>query len=199
MSEKTLSPQTRRELLALARNSIEAFFRGEPEPRLATDRAELFGLQRALFVTLRQEGNLRGCIGTLAPDGDVPRIVPRFARRAALEDPRFPALEPSELAECEIEISILTPPEPVSNPEEIVVGRDGLILEARGRSGLLLPQVAAEWGFDRETFLAEVSRKAGLPLDAWRDPAAKIWRFEAEVFGENELKTEIDRGLGTEN
>ncbi len=199
MSEKTLSPQTRRELLALARNSIEAFFRGEPEPRLAADRAELFGLQRALFVTLRREGNLRGCIGTLAPDGDVPRIVPRFARRAALEDPRFPALEPSELAGCEIEISILTPPEPVSDPEEIVVGRDGLILEARGRSGLLLPQVATEWGFDRETFLAEVSRKAGLPLDAWRDPAAKIWRFEAEVFGENEMKTEIDRGLGTED
>jgi len=186
MTEKTLSPETRRELLALARRSIEAFLRGEPEPRLESDRAELFGMQRALFVTLRRGENLRGCIGTLAPDGDIPRILPRFARRAAFEDPRFPPLESEELALCDIEISILTPPEPVSDPEEIVVGRDGLILEARGRTGLLLPQVATEWAFDRATFLSEVSRKAGLERDAWRDPAAKIWKFQAEVFSEKE-------------
>ncbi len=173
MTEKELSRETRRDLLALARDSIEAFFRGEPEPRLSSDRAELFGLQRALFVTLRLEGGLRGCIGTLASDGDVARIVPRFARRAAFEDPRFPPLEASELPGCEIEISILSPPQPVTDPEEIVVGRDGLILEARGRSGLLLPQVATEWGFDREAFLGEVARKAG---------------FSAEVFAEEEFK-----------
>jgi len=190
LTEKDLSRETRRDLLALARESLEAFFRGEPEPRLATDRAELFGLQRALFVTLRRGGDLRGCIGTLAPDGDVARIVPRFARRAAFEDPRFPPLESSELPGCEIEISILSPPEPVSDPEEIVVGRDGLILEARGRSGLLLPQVATEWGFDREAFLGEVARKAGLPREAWRDPEAKIWRFSAEVFGESESRAD---------
>ena len=194
MTEKELSRETRRDLLALARDSIDAFFRGEPEPRLSTDRAELFGLQRALFVTLRIEGGLRGCIGTLAPDGDVARIVPRFARRAAFEDPRFPPLESSELPGCEIEISILSPPQPVGEPEEIVVGRDGLILEARGRSGLLLPQVATEWGFDREAFLGEVARKAGLPREAWKDPETKIWRFSAEVFAEGESK--VDGGGG---
>jgi len=183
----SLSAETRRDLLALARLSIESFFRAEAEPRLASDRADLFGQQRALFVTLRKSGNLRGCIGTLAPDGDVSRTVPRFARRAAFEDPRFPPLEPDELPDCEIEISILTPPEPVRDPAQIVVGRDGLIIEARGRSGLLLPQVATEWGFDREAFLGEVARKAGLPLDAWRHPEAKLWTFQAEVFGEGEL------------
>ncbi|HYT30951.1 MAG TPA: AmmeMemoRadiSam system protein A [Thermoanaerobaculia bacterium] len=190
MTEKELSRETRRDLLALARDSIEAFFRGEPEPRLSTDRAELFGLQRALFVTLRRGGELRGCIGTLAANGDVARIVPRFARRAAFEDPRFLPLEPTELPGCEIEISILSPPEPVTDPEEIAIGRDGLILEARGRSGLLLPQVATEWGFDREAFLGEVSRKAGLPPEAWKDPETKIWRFQAEVFAESESKVD---------
>ena len=179
-----LSPEVRRELLDLARRSIEGYFRREPLPRLASDRAETFGEARALFVTLRKDGELRGCIGTLSPDGELGRTVPRFARRAAFDDPRFPPLTPEELAECDIEISVLTPPQPVSSAEEIEVGRDGVILELAGRSGLLLPQVATEWGFDRERFLAEVSRKAGLFEGAWRDPAAKLWRFQAEVFEE---------------
>ncbi|HEY6148124.1 MAG TPA: AmmeMemoRadiSam system protein A, partial [Thermoanaerobaculia bacterium] len=102
------------------------------------------------------------------------------------DDPRFEPLTPEELAACEIEISVLTPPQPVADVEEIEVGRDGLILEVGGRSGLLLPQVAVEWDFDRERFLREVSRKAGLFDDAWRDPAAKLWRFQAEVFSEGE-------------
>ena len=179
-----LSPEVRRELLDLARRSIEGYFRREPLPRLASDRAETFGEARALFVTLRKHGELRGCIGTLSPDGELGRTVPRFARRAAFDDPRFPPLTPEELAECDIEISVLTPPQPVSSAEEIEVGRDGVILELAGRSGLLLPQVATEWGFDRKRFLSEVSRKAGLFEDAWRDPAAKLWRFQAEVFEE---------------
>ncbi len=183
-----ISPEGRRALLDLARRSIAAGLRGEPEPRLASDRAETFGRQRALFVTLRKGEDLRGCIGTLSPDGDLPRMVPRFARRAAFEDPRFPPLTADELPECSIEISVLTPPEPVTDPAEIEVGRDGLIIEAGERRGLLLPQVATEWGFDREAFLCEVARKAGMPRDAWRHPGAKLWRFEAEVFGESESK-----------
>jgi AmmeMemoRadiSam system protein A len=181
-----LSPEVRRELLDLARRSIEGYFRREPLPRLASDRAETFGEARALFVTLRKHGELRGCIGTLSPDGELGRTVPRFARRAAFDDPRFPPLTPEELAQCDIEISVLTPPQPVTSAEEIQIGRDGVILELAGRSGLLLPQVATEWGFDRERFLEEVSRKAGLFADAWRDPAARLWRFQAEVFEEGE-------------
>jgi len=182
----TLSETARIELLGLARGTLEAHFRSEPPPRLPSDRAETFGQSRALFVTLRKAGALRGCIGTLSPDGDLSRTVPLFVIRAALEDPRFPALTAEELSECAIEISVLTPPRPVEDPEEIVVGRDGLILEFGGRRGLLLPQVAEEWGFDRPTFLTEVSRKAGLPPDAWRLPGAKLWSFQAEVFSERE-------------
>jgi AmmeMemoRadiSam system protein A len=182
----SLSAETRRQLLALARGTLVAHFRGEPPPRLASDRAETFGQSRALFVTLRRAGQLRGCIGTLAPEGDLARMVPRFALRAAFEDPRFPGLTAEELTGCTIEISVLTPPRPVERPEDVVVGRDGLIIELGARRGLLLPQVATEWGFDRVTFLAEVSRKAGLPPDAWQLPAARLWSFQAEVFAEGE-------------
>ena len=181
-----LSGETRRQLLGLARRTLEAQLRGEPPPRLASDRSEPFGESRALFVTLRIRGRLRGCIGTLAPEGDLARTVPKFALRAAFEDPRFPPLEAHELPECAIEISVLTPPCSVEDREGIVVGRDGLILEFGGRRGLLLPQVATEWGFDRETFLSELSRKAGLPPDAWRNPEARLFSFQAEVFSEDE-------------
>jgi AmmeMemoRadiSam system protein A len=185
-ADTPLSEEIRRQLLALARGTLEAHFRGEPPPRLSSDRAETFGDPRAIFVTLRMGDRLRGCIGTLAPEGDLSRTVPRFALRAALEDPRFPALTAQELPDCTIEISVLTPPRPLEDPEEIVVGRDGLILEVAGRRGLLLPQVATEWEFDKMTFLAELSRKAGLPPEAWRQPGAKLWSFQAEVFSEEE-------------
>jgi AmmeMemoRadiSam system protein A len=181
-----LSREARSGLLELARRTLEAHFRGEPAPRLGSDRAETFGQPRGLFVTLRKEGRLRGCIGTLAPDGDLSRSVPRFALRAAFEDPRFPGLTSDELPDCTIEISVLTPPEPVEDPEQIVVGRDGLILEVGGRRGLLLPQVADEWGLDRHSFLGELARKAGLPPEAWTMPGARIWSFQAEVFAEGE-------------
>lgn len=181
-----LSADSRRQLLALARGTLEAHFRGEPPPRLPSDRSEAFGDPRALFVTLRIGGRLRGCIGTLAPEGDLSRTAPKIALRAAFEDPRFPGLGSEELADCTIEISVLTPPRPLEDPEEIVIGRDGLILELGGRRSLLLPQVATEWGFDRPTFLGELSRKAGLPPDAWRQPGAKLWSFQAEVFAEDE-------------
>jgi AmmeMemoRadiSam system protein A len=135
-------------------------------------------------VTLRKRGELRGCIGTLAPHGDLSRGIAEYALRAALEDPRFPPLLADELPLCDIEISVLTPPESILGPEEIEIGQDGLILESRGRRGLLLPQVATEWGFDAERFLAEVARKAGLPPEAWRETGARLWAFRAEVFSE---------------
>jgi AmmeMemoRadiSam system protein A len=188
MSATPLSEATRRDLLDLARRALMAHFSGDPPPRLGSDRSEAFGEARGLFVTLRRRGELRGCIGTLAPEGDLSRTVPKFALRAAFSDPRFPPLSAEELLETDIEISVLTPPAPLEDPEALEIGRDGLILEARGRSGLLLPQVATEWAFDRERFLAEVCRKAGLPEGAWRDPDAGLWVFQAEVFGEK--KTE---------
>lgn len=179
-----LSDPARRDLLALARGSLEAHFRGEPPPRLDSDRAETFGEPRGLFVTLKRDGELRGCIGTLSPEGDLTRVVADFARRAAFEDPRFPALSAGELPECTIEISVLTAPSAVAEAEDIAVGRDGLIVEGGGRRGLLLPQVATEWGFSAVRFLQETCKKAGLPPEAWREPAVRVWKFQAEVFGE---------------
>jgi len=186
MTSPPLSDEARRDLLSLARGALEAHFMGAPPPRLLSDRAETFGQARALFVTLHLEGRLRGCIGTLSPDGELTRMIPKYALAAALQDPRFPPLASEELPLCEIEISVLTPPEPFEIAEEIEIGRDGLIIESRGRSGLLLPQVATEWGFDAETFLAEVCKKAGLPMDAWKQSGVKLWKFQAEVFGEGE-------------
>ncbi|HTO74874.1 MAG TPA: AmmeMemoRadiSam system protein A [Thermoanaerobaculia bacterium] len=186
----SLSDQARRDLLWLARESLAAHFRGEPAPRLPSDCAEAFGTPRGLFVTLTMGGQLRGCIGTLAPEGDVTRVAAEFARRAAFEDPRFPPLEAEELPHCGIEISVLGAPETIQGPGDVVVGRDGLIIEGRGRRGLLLPQVATEWGFDAARFLEETCRKAGLPPGAWRDPSVRVWRFQAEVFGEGESRAE---------
>jgi len=179
-----LSDAARADLLGLARGTLEAHFRGQPPPRLASDRAETFGEPRGLFVTLHRDGALRGCIGTLSPTGDLTRLVSEFALRAALEDPRFPPLEERELAGCRIEISVLTAPRPIEGPSDVEIGRDGLIFELGGRRGLLLPQVATEWGFDAERFVAEVARKAGLSPGAWRQPDARLWAFQAEVFGE---------------
>ena len=179
-----LSPESRKDLLDLARGTLEAHFRGQPAPRLSSDRAATFGEPRGLFVTLRKDGQLRGCIGTLSPTGDLTRCVSEYALRAALDDPRFPPLEDGELPRCAIEISVLSAPREIEGPGDIEIGRDGLILELKGRRGLLLPQVAGEWGFDAERFLDEVARKAGLAPEAWRDGDARLWAFGAEVFSE---------------
>ena len=190
MSEKAaLSPEARRALLGLARGTLEAHFRGDPPPRLASDRSDTFGQPRGLFVTLRNGEDLRGCIGTVAARGEITRIVSEYALRAALEDPRFPPLSPEELPGVTLEISVLGAPREISGPEDVDLGRDGLIIEAGGRRGLLLPQVATEWGFDAPTFVAEVCRKAGLPDGAWRAEGARLWAFGAEVFGEDDGET----------
>ena len=181
-----LSEETRRALLGLARGTLEAHFRGQPPPRLASDRSDAFGQPRGLFVTLRRGEDLRGCIGTVAARGDITRIVSEYALRAAFEDPRFPPLASEELPGVSIEISVLGAPREISGPEDVEIGRDGLIVEAGGRRGLLLPQVATEWGFDAPAFVAEVCRKAGLPGDAWKSEGTRLWAFGAEVFAEDE-------------
>jgi uncharacterized protein (TIGR00296 family) len=109
--------------------------------------------------------------------------VPRCAVAAGTTDPRFPPITPQELDELDIEISLLGPLEPVAGPQDIQIGRHGLVVEQGWQRGLLLPQVATEWQWDAETFLAHTCHKAGLPRDAWKH-GAQVFRFEAEVFGE---------------
>ena len=135
------------------------------------------------FVTITIGGELRGCIGTFREDTPLFRTVAQMAVAAASEDPRFPPLTAAELPKIHVEISALTPMKPVADVREIEVGRHGLYITRGFNSGVLLPQVATEYGWDRTTFLEQTCRKAGLPKNAWQE-GAKILSFEAEVFGE---------------
>ncbi|HVO09941.1 MAG TPA: AmmeMemoRadiSam system protein A [Vicinamibacteria bacterium] len=140
---------------------------------------------RGAFVTLRRrtDGELRGCIGNMVSEGPLLETVSRMAVAAATEDPRFPPLGPEELDEVTIEVSALGPLTPI-RPEQVEVGRHGLLLSDGRRRGVLLPQVPLEHGWDRETFLAHTCWKAGLPEDAWRRPEVEILAFTACVFAE---------------
>jgi AmmeMemoRadiSam system protein A len=172
----------RRELLRIAREALMARIGGAtaPERELSGASASPAGA----FVTLIIRGELRGCIGHIEPDETLGRVVARCAAAAAISDPRFPAVTAAELAEIEIELSVLGALERVADLDEIEIGRHGLVVELGRHRGLLLPQVATEWRWDRGTFLEQTCHKAGLPRDAWKR-GATVWRFEAEVFGEN--------------
>lgn len=178
-----LTPAERRALLELARAAIAARVTGGPPP--APVGEDLPDRRAGAFVSLHRGRELRGCIGHIEADRPLAEVVARVAASAATEDPRFPPLTPAELPLVDIEISVLGPLERIdpTDPSQIEVGRHGLVIEQGGRRGLLLPQVATEWGWDRETFLEHLCLKAGLPRDAWRTGAA-VYRFEAEVFGE---------------
>jgi AmmeMemoRadiSam system protein A len=179
----------RKRLLDLARRAVVACVRRE---RMPVPPDDLQIPASGVFVTLYHRGELRGCLGTLDPHEAVASAVARLGGDVTHRDHRFEPLQPHELAETTIDLSVLTEPVRVNDPSEIVIGRHGLIVEAPDRKGLLLPQVAPEHGFDRDMFLAQTCRKAGLPADAWRHGAA-VYRFEAEVFGE------ADHGMGRED
>lgn len=179
-----LTDVQRKQLLTLARATIECALTGSPDAA-GSELDEALRRPAGAFVTLRtREGELRGCIGSITPREPLFRAVISGALNAAFRDPRFPPVGPEELDQLEIEISVLGPIERVANVEEVVVGRDGLIV-SRGRlAGLLLPQVATEYGWDRQTFLDQTCAKAGLERGAWRASGTVIERFSAEVFGE---------------
>jgi hypothetical protein len=134
------------------------------------------------FVTLNKNGRLRGCIGHIVGTQPLIQTVADMTRAAALQDYRFPPVKPEELGDIEFEISVLTPIREVEDISAIQVGRDGLIISRGANRGLLLPQVATEYGWDRETFLAHTCQKAGLPMDAWKQEGTKIEMFSADVF-----------------
>ena len=176
-----LTPHDQQRLLRHARRAIAARLEDRPLAPLAP--AGALGEPAAAFVTLRLGDRLRGCIGSVEGDEPLDEVVARCAADAATRDPRFSPLPRSALPEVLLEISVLTPFRRVADPAETVVGRHGLMVEQGRHRGLLLPQVPAEWGWDRETFLSQTCVKAGLPADAWRTGAA-VHTFEAHVFGE---------------
>ena len=180
-----LSQEQRSQLLTIAREAIAAVLEGR---RTAVDPAEFDEVLRrpaGAFVSLHDKGgDLRGCIGSIVPVAPLVQAVASSAVNAAFRDPRFYPLTKEELANVELEISVMGPIEVVKDTAEIEVGRDGLIITKGRNTGLLLPQVATDFGRDLETFLSHTCTKAGLPPDAWRSPDCRIERFSAEVFSE---------------
>lgn len=180
-----LNREQRSQLLRIARESIAAVLEGR-RPEISSDD-EVLQRPAGAFVTLTENDELRGCIGSIQPVAPLYRAVSDSAINAAFRDPRFFPLQKEELSKIEIEISVMGPIEVVKDIEEIVVGRDGLIVSRGRNAGLLLPQVATEYGWDRETFLGHTCLKAGLPADSWRLPECRIERFSAEVFNAQTL------------
>jgi AmmeMemoRadiSam system protein A len=182
--QNEFTPEERAVLLRLAHESIlSALERREisltpPSPHLDEPRGA--------FTTIYFHGNLRGCVGYVFPVASLYRTVAETARAAAFEDTRFSPVSPQEAPELDVSLSILSPLR-VITPEEVEIGRHGLVVSHGGRRGLLLPQVPIEHQWDRATFMEQTCRKAGLPLDAWRQ-GATLEAFTAEVFGDREAK-----------
>ena len=177
----------RAQLLALARAAVEAAVRHESKPLLDPDRLtpELL-VHAAAFVTLREGGQLRGCIGMMRYDVPLWVNVRDSAIAAARDDPRFLPVAPAELPEIEVEISVLEPPVPLPDPALFEAGRHGIVVERGNCRALLLPQVAPEMGWGETQMLEAVCRKAGLRPDAWRDRATRLYVFESVCFGPEE-------------
>ncbi len=150
-----------------------------PKPVL---ESETLNMELGAFVTLKLGGRLRGCIGNVVGNGPLVATIERMAQAAAFEDPRFAPVTAAEFPELEIEVSVMGPLTPCPDPELIEIGRHGLYIRKSMHSGLLLPQVATEWGWDRETFLDQTCVKAGLPKGSWRKSKTEIWWFEAVIF-----------------
>jgi len=176
-----LSVEQRQRLLELARASVEAqVLGGAPIGAGPMPMPDASGV----FVTIKQRGELRGCLGTLQNRAGLAAEVVRCAAESASEDPRFPPVSPGELPQLSLEISVLGPLEEIEpRPDAFTIGTHGLVVEQGPRRGLLLPQVATEWGWTGEQFLRQTCVKAGLPPDAWRN-GARLFRFAAEVFGD---------------
>ncbi len=179
------SPLTEAEGRALLQTARATILAALGEAPAEIPGAALPGLdaRHPVFVTLHVAGRLRGCIGTLAGTEPLRTAVADCARAAAFEDPRFAPLGAGELQDLTLEVSVLGPRRPLADPSALRLGEEGLVVTAGGRSGLLLPQVATEQGWDVAAFLEATCRKAGLPRTAWRD-GARVERFAAQVFRE---------------
>ncbi|SNR75430.1 TIGR00296 family protein [Desulfurobacterium atlanticum] len=180
-------------LVKVARTTVEELLiNGRKFPIPPDTPPELFE-KRGVFVTIKTfpADQLRGCIGFPEPVMPLIEATIDAAISAATKDPRFPPMDPSELENVTFEVTVLTPPElldvpPEKLPEEIKVGRDGLIVRCGFASGLLLPQVPVEWGWNEEEFLSQTCLKAGLPPDCWKSPYCQVYRFQGQIFKEVE-------------
>jgi len=177
-------------LVKTARAVVTEFLKTKNKMKLDKDFEESFSSNAGVFVTLNHQSNLRGCIGYALPDKKLFNALQEAAISAATEDPRFPSVIFEELDQITFEVTVLTPPQeievsdPLEYPSKIKVGRDGLIVKAGFNSGLLLPQVPKEYGWNEEDFLDHTCEKAGLPKEQWKEKDTKILKFEGIVFTE---------------
>jgi AmmeMemoRadiSam system protein A len=183
--EVEIEPPERARLLELARVAVGVAAGARPAHDLqaALLRGDLPERPGGAFVTLTEEGQLRGCMGTLDETAPAWQSVVHAARSAVLADPRFPAVSPAELPRIHLEVSVLGPMVPLPDPAAFRPGVDGIVIGRDGRRGLLLPEVAAMLEPGPTAMLDAVCRKAGLPRDAWRDPRSALWVFRTCRFG----------------
>ena len=183
-----LSSIDKKTLLTIARSSIKAAIEGEAIPSFFSLTPDL-ERHSGTFVTLKINDELRGCIGYIEPIYPLAQAVQETAIKAATEDPRFMPVSTKELNYVQIEISVLSPIEKVTSISDIKIGQHGLIVESGRRKGLLLPQVATEYGWTPEEFLKQTSLKAGLPENAWKQTETRISCFQVELFSEKDELT----------
>ncbi len=178
-----LSDQEKKTLLEIAKRAIFAKAGNKEMPKLTMDMP-ILKEKRGVFVTLKKRGHLRGCIGYIKAVKPLGDTVQEMAVAAAFHDPRFPSVKGDEIRDLSFEISVLSPLQKIKSVDEIEVGVHGLYIVRGYNSGLLLPQVAIEYGWDRETFLKETCYKAGLPPKAWKDKETEIYIFSADYFND---------------
>jgi hypothetical protein len=181
-ADAPLTEQERGAMLAFARKTLRQYFATGTTP-LFRSSSPILNRYQGAFVTLKAQGRLRGCIGHMAADTPLGQVVGAMAINAAFRDDRFRPLQSEEMDQITIEISVLTPFAPIAGADEIVLGRDGVVIRQGDRSAVFLPQIASEQGWSREEMLAHLCRKAGLTADAWRE-GAQLLTFQADVFGE---------------
>jgi len=180
-AESNLTEEEKITLHNIALTAIRKNLKLETE-KLTQIKTETLNESRGAFVSLHKKGHLRGCIGYVHAVKPLADTINDMAIAAAFNDPRFPPLNEDELSDLDIEISVLTPMKQISDINEIKVGNHGLMIISGPCSGLLLPQVAAQYNWDSETFLSETCHKAGLPKNAWKDKNTEIYIFSADVF-----------------
>ena len=181
MPGEELNVKEGKELLNLARETIEGNFSGE-KPDMP--EGEKFDQKKGVFVTLKKDGELMGCVGLPYPVLPLKKAIMKAAKSAAFEDPRFEGIEEEEVEDISIEISTLTMPK-ACKPKDIELGEEGLICNYEGYSGLLLPQVAIDQGMEKEEFIEAVCKKAKLPKDIWQEDNCKFYKFRCQIFSED--------------
>ena len=179
-----MNPGQKKELLNIARNTVESYVKDAKVPEFKETDPGLLG-QEGAFVTLHKKGELRGCIGNIIGTQPLWMTVRDMAVESSTRDPRFEPVAPDELKDIKIEISVLSQPKRVQDINEIKMGTHGVIVKRGFNNGVFLPQVATETGWSRDEFLSNLcAHKAGLPADAWKDKKTELYTFTAQVFGE---------------